>query len=252
MMAAPVAFATSVDWMGLTWNISGASNSAVVDGNGYLAITVLGGNSGDPGTDNWAVYAKPTGAIKWYEFTFTDPGGTTIYSPRAYASANLPSGGEMCMHGGALAPWYTPTYTNMHVWDPLTDDEDWSFGNWTKVYNNRPAGDHTFKVGLGSNGEVDFFYDGNLKATYRIGQYYPVWNGSAYEDVQFTWKAPNLNIAYLGVDTAVDTNATIIYKDFQWGTSYTPVPLPSTVLLLGSGLAGLAFYRKRRAIVGKG
>ncbi len=32
----------------------------------------------------------------------------------------------------------------------------------------------------------------------------------------------------------------------------TPVPLPGTVLLLGSGLAGLAFYRKRRATVRKG
>jgi hypothetical protein len=31
-----------------------------------------------------------------------------------------------------------------------------------------------------------------------------------------------------------------------------PVPLPSTVLLLGSGLAGLAVWRKRRSIVGKG
>lgn len=27
------------------------------------------------------------------------------------------------------------------------------------------------------------------------------------------------------------------------------VPLPSTMLLLGSGLAGLAFYRKRRAVL---
>jgi hypothetical protein len=35
------------------------------------------------------------------------------------------------------------------------------------------------------------------------------------------------------------------------GTLYA-TPLPSTVLLLGSGLAGLAFWRKRRSIVGKG
>jgi hypothetical protein len=40
----------------------------------------------------------------------------------------------------------------------------------------------------------------------------------------FTITNPVLaNSAYLGVDTASGSNATIIFKDFQWGTSYTPV-----------------------------
>jgi hypothetical protein len=243
MMAAPVAFASTVDWRGLTWTIRGAANSAVVDVNEYLSITVLGGNSGDPAPDNWAVYAKnfmPASSSSWMQFTFTDPGGSS--GPRAYAEAKGTTSFEMLMQGGVIPP-NLRTYTNMHVWA----DDDWAFGNWNYPYTNRPVGDHTFKVGLGSNGEVDFFYDGNLIKAYRVGQYYPVWNGSVYEDVQFTWNANYFNYAYLGVDTAVASNATIIYKDFQYGTSYTPVPLPGTLVLLGSGLAGLAFYRRRRA-----
>ena len=228
MMAAPSAFA--IAWEGLNWTIRGAANSATLTPEGYLSITVLGGNSGDPEPDNWAVYAKPTGAM-WMQFTFTDPGGDC--SPRAYSSGHIVGGGEMLMQGGALAPYYTPTYTNMNVWT-----NDWVFNDWNIPYTNRPVGDHTFKVGLGPNGEVDFFYDGSLVEAYRIGQ--------TYGGQTFNWKSDYLNIAYLGVDTASGTSGTIIYKDFQWGTEYTPVPLPPSVLLLGSGLLGMGLLGWRR------
>lgn len=46
-----------------------------------------------------------------------------------------------------------------------------------------------------------------------------------------------------GQSTNVSAGATI------QNLSVNAVPLPSTVLLLGSGLAGLAFYRKRRAVL---
>jgi len=34
--------------------------------------------------------------------------------------------------------------------------------------------------------------------------------------------------------------------DSQYQVTMTPTPIPSTVLLLGSGLAGLVFWRRRR------
>jgi len=243
LIAAPAAFADTVDWKGLAWTIRGDANSAIVTPEGYLSISVLGGNSGDPGNDNWALYSHnfmPTTSSMWMEFTFTDPGVTGIAGPRAYAEARGTAPFEMLMQGGAYHP-NNPTYVNLNVWQ----DSQWKINNWNYPYANRPVGDHTFKVGLGPNGEIDLFYDGNLVEAYRYGQSYSSWNGSAYEDVQFTWIPNYLNYAYLGVTTETGTSATIIYKDFQYGASYNPVPLPGTLLLLGSGLAGLGIWRRR-------
>jgi hypothetical protein len=43
------------------------------------------------------------------------------------------------------------------------------------------------------------------------------------------------------------TDATLADYTAHWSNSQAP--LPSTMVLLGSGLAGLAFYRKRRAVL---
>ena len=237
-------YAATVSWEGLTWTTRGSSTTAVVDANGYLEVSVVGGNSGDPSPDNWAVYAKnfisSSATSCWMEFTFTDPGGA--FSPRAYVSAPIVGGAsddEMLIQGGVIAPTYAPTtYTNMNVY---TTTGGWVFNDWNTVYTDRRPGDHTFKVGLGSNGEIDVFYDGNLIETYRIGQ--------SYDGDLFDWTADYLKIAYLGVDTAAGSNATIIYKDFQLrhGIYFRPPsPLGAPP---GLGAGGLAFYRKRRAVL---
>jgi hypothetical protein len=48
--------------------------------------------------------------------------------------------------------------------------------------------------------------------------------------------------------TIKDGSGTVVFSNSYQNTAYA-TPLPGTLLLLGSGLAGLAFYRKRRAVL---
>lgn len=253
MNAAPMAFADTVDWKGLTWNIRGAANSATVISGDYLSISVVGGSSGDPRVDNWVLSTPFTNAM-WMKFTFVnDTPETGTSGPRAYAEGRIP-GGVMLLQGGARSdpiatqppvegPLDLQTWVNTNV----VTGSSWPVSSWTSSYSNLPPGEHTYKVGLGSNGEIDIFYDSILVQSYRLGQSYWTWNNDDdYVLVPFVWDAQYLQLAYLGGQVAVGSTATIIYKDFEWGTSYQPVPVPGTVVLLGSGLMGLVIWGRRR------
>ncbi|MFQ3548962.1 MAG: hypothetical protein SNJ70_04365 [Armatimonadota bacterium] len=55
--------ANTVDWMGLTWQLKGANTTAVVNSEGHLGISVLGGQTNQD-QDNWNVYATLPDVLK--------------------------------------------------------------------------------------------------------------------------------------------------------------------------------------------
>jgi hypothetical protein len=106
-------------------------------------------------------------------------------------------------------------------------------GPWQSTGVARTEGWHELKMQLSSSdGYIHFFLDG-----VDVGH-------NNRNDLQ------NLDTGMLSVmflPSTIGDKPFVIYDNFEAGSTST-VPLPGTVVLLGSGLAGLAFWRKRRAI----
>jgi hypothetical protein len=235
-MATP-SYATTVSWKGLTWNEYGTNTTAVVNGTGGLDITVLGGQSLDPGTDNWVLHSSlPANLTQanapWIQFTFTDTyaGDAAVGGPRGYVDTDIyPSGNELeTMWQGGVYAGHSHDYLNHNVYDKAN-------GGWANDPNNwytgpvRTAGEHTVKYGMGPSGDVDMWFDGVL------GQTIPASAGCTL-----------FQSMYLGVQTTAGSTFTATYDDLTWGTGYVNAPEPSTFALLGIAGLGLLAYTRRR------
>lgn len=109
----------------------------------------------------------------------------------------------------------------------------------------------------GSIGDVDFFpfamrdegefyLDHTLAATYESGAFlYVLAFNSA---VSYNGVDAFLGTGYYGVSTAYLTDGNLVQtNDFLgWSTSNALIPEPTTLALLGAGLAGIVAYRRKR------
>ena len=94
---------------------------------------------------------------------------------------------------------------------------------------------------------TDFLFWEVAEESYEVDFHLGIFNDPLFYDMSL------LGLISLNFDGALGLNLTATQGDFYfWGASITasetaPVPEPSTLLLLGSGLAGLALYRRKRA-----
>lgn len=236
VLASGMASAATVGWKGVTWTEYGSNTTASVNANDGLDITVLGGQSGDPGNDNWVLNGFLPGNLTqanapWVKFTITDTytGDPTVGGPRSFLDVYNGNGSVETMWQGGVYADHSPYYLNHNIYDANNGGWDNDPSNWY-IGPTRSAGDHTILIGMRTDGQVDMWFDGVLGQTIAASP-----NCTSFSQ---TW---------LGVSTDPGTTFTATYADLQWGTGYVaPIPEPATLSLVALAIGGLALIRKRK------
>ena len=133
--------------------------------------------------------------------------------------------------------WGSTSYSHDITDDGFTPLQDFIYDYSLKIALYDDAGSWDF-------GEVAFISQPGL-----LGDgYYDF----SYESVDFGWSLAGLFALNLsgGLDVTVSSWKGDFYLDYSVltanGFDNAPVPEPSTFLLLGAGIAGLAFYRRKK------
>lgn len=150
----------------------------------------------------------------------TNTSGATISTPDTYAAGSFALFGGNTTAGGSN--FFGHTYTTTITFDNAID----SFGAYFSGYQ-RSDFTLTYNDGNGNTVILDM----------------PVGNLTLGGLSFFGFTDIGASIGSLVVQTVLGDYVGI--DDIRFGTAAAPVPEPGTLLLLGSGLAGLALYRRR-------
>lgn len=211
-----------VTWKDVTWSPDMNVGGEAQYGHGQSSIAVNGSNLEVTTVDMYwadAYYTVSPLTTNWVEATFLDSGAGTG------ANLSMDTGDD---YAGIGVNNYVSTNNYVVSW--FNDNSDGDI-----VLGARSEGSHTAKLGRRTDGTVDFWFDGFL----------------VYSATDFTPVRPMKNIfltvdAYRG-DRFQEGGDTAVFTDFSYGTDYTPVPEPSSIIALLGGLGSLLAFRRRRA-----
>lgn len=135
-------------------------------------------------------------------------------------------------HGGEPEYYESYLWVEQHSHSGLTDAEiaasEWSNEGWNNTYGGGFGGSVTILYGpSGDNALHRWYYEGLGPATFC---------GPAYDSL----------IKDFLLDTGEILTVSIDFDTFYWGDEITPIPEPATMLLLGTGLVGVAGAARRK------
>lgn len=171
------------------------------------------------------------GDITGWEYTGNSPVG--IWSPASQYSVGVPDGEYIgYLMGGYITQtfdWLAAAENKITVTLDIGNRSDLAFPSYS--VDLLAGGNVLASDGSVIPGEGLF---STLTLTYLIG-----------EDNPFLGTKLGLRISYLGGQRQLNFDNLMVTNDFQ-GRSPEPVPEPATMLLLGGGLVGLAWYGRRK------
>lgn len=172
--------------------------------------------------------AQALSVLDWqyysYGGVYTYPGGST--------SGTFAADGTLGGTFDAGGPYFDMYATS----NQLIIDYVSTRGPWSGSINSYNSGGLTIDNGILFTETIDTITSLTLNAATNM---------SGFSLANVTWDASRIAIDWEGLSFSTDT---MVVLDIDGGPGGAPVPEPSTIILLGSGLLGLAWYgRKRKA-----
>ncbi|RMF94211.1 MAG: PEP-CTERM sorting domain-containing protein [Nitrospinota bacterium] len=228
------AWATSVVWEGITWTDAGFGNTLDVTASDHLLVGP--GSSGTYGVAHYNTDSTFRAATTpFVEVFFIDTGGNDRVQlwMEDETLGPLGSAGAWMQFGtwyGLPATYGDENHYGIYYNDydaDLADDGtvNFSAGVFIDTGIDRTAGEHRLILGRRADGTIDWTLDNTIVLSLSPTEFSPNYFGDIYLAARY--------------NTAEFTN-------YRTGLDYAPIPEPATLLLVASGVLGMAGYGRFR------